>query len=644
MFPPMRLSSIPRLPLIAAGFLVAGALLSLLPAPAAALWRERVWLAGLVLTGLPVSWRTLRGMLRGNFAADVVAMLAIVGAIALGQPLAGLVVVLMQTGGEALEAYAVTRASSAVAALEADAPRSAHRINSGQLTDIAATDIAPGDELLVRPGELVPCDGVVVAGVSHLDTARLTGEAMPVRAVAGSALMSGSVNQEGALTIRATRSSQESQYARIVELVRSAQASKSPLQRTADRWAVWFTPLTLAACASAWFVSHDWTRVLAVLVVATPCPLILAAPVAIIGGINRAASRSIIVRNGGALEALASVNAAVFDKTGTLTIGQPSVRRVVSDAAHTTSSARSLAQPASHEDETEMTVSEVDATADRLLAMAAAVELGSGHLLARVIVRAAAENEALLAMATSLVETPGSGVKGVVDGVTVVVGSTEYVRKEMPTIADRLLAMDAQAVGLRAYIGTSAGELARIEFEDELRADLAAFFVSLRSLGITDTQLLSGDKLENVAKVAASVGITVFAGDLSPEDKVTRVRALEASGRRVLMVGDGTNDAPALSAATVGVALAGHGGGVVAEAADIVLLIDDPARVSEAVAIGRRSMRIARQSIGVGLGLSLFGMAIAASGHLTPIAGALAQEAIDVAVILNALRASFDVG
>jgi len=618
----MRLSSIPRLPLIAAGFLVGGALLALSPTPEAARWREGVWLAGLVLTGAPVSWRTLRGMLRGNFAADVVAMLAIFGAVALGQPLAGLVVVLMQTGGEALEAYAVTRASSAVAALEADAPRSAHRVIDGRVADIAAIEIVPGDELLVRAGELVPCDGVVLQGVSHLDTARLTGEAMPVRAVAGSALMSGSVNQEGALTIRATRTSQESQYARIVELVRSAQASKSPLQRTADRWAIWFTPLTLAACATAWFVSHDWTRVLAVLVVATPCPLILAAPVAIIGGINRAARRSIIVRNGGALEALASVNSAVFDKTGTLTIGQPSMRRIVSDAAN-------VQRPHA-------------ASPERLLAMAAAVELGSGHLLARVIVRAAAAEKTLQAIATSLVETPGSGVLGVVDGETVAVGSADYVRSAIPTLASRVSALDLDAEGLRAYVGTSAGDVARIEFEDELRADLAGFFASLRALGIVDTQLLSGDKSENVAKVASAVGIAVFAGDLSPEDKVRRVRALEARGRRVLMVGDGTNDAPALSAATVGVALAGHGGGVVAEAADIVLLIDDPARVTEAVAIGRRSLRIARQSIGVGLGLSLFGMAIAASGHLTPIAGALAQEAIDVAVILNALRASFD--
>ena len=614
----MRLAAIPRLPLFALLFLAAGTVCVLFPD--ATVWRDRIWLAGLLICGMPVVWRTFRELLRGHFASDVVAMLAIVGAIALGQPLAGLVVVLMQTGGEALEAYAVARASSAVQALEADAPRLAHRIVDGNVADIAATEIAPGDQLLVRPGELVPCDCTVILGTSHLDTARLTGEAVPVRAVPGSALMSGSVNQEGALTVNAIRSSQESQYAKIVELVRSAQASKSPLQRTADKWAVWFTPLTIAACATAWLVSHDWTRVLAVLVVATPCPLILAAPVAIIGGINRAARRSIIVRNGGALEALASVTTAVFDKTGTLTIGQPSMRRIIADE-HAGGSAAT----------------------DKLLRLAAAVEQGSGHLLARVIVDAATkQRHDVRVMATSLVEKPGSGVQGTVDGEVVAVGSADYVRETMPTLAARISALDADADGLRAYIGTSSGAVGRIEFADELRADLAPFFASLDRLGIRDAQLLSGDKTENVAKVANAVGIKTFAGDLSPEDKVNRVRALEKSGHRVLMVGDGTNDAPALSSATVGVALAGHGGGVVAEAADVVLLIDDPSRVIEAIAIGRRSLRIARQSIGVGLGLSLIGMAVAATGHLTPIAGALIQETIDVAVILNALRASFD--
>ncbi|GAB1344579.1 heavy metal translocating P-type ATPase [Gemmatimonas sp.] len=603
------------LPLIALGFLAAGALTPLvLPTDP---WRDRVWLAGLLIAGIPVAFRTLRGMLRGEFAADVVAMLAIVGSLLLGQPLAGLVVVLMQTGGEALDAYAVARASSAVKALEADAPRTAHRVWEARVSDIDAATIEPGDTLLVRPGELVPADGVVLHGTSHVDTSRLTGEPVPVRAGPGTRVMSGSVNQEGALTMRAERRSQESQYAKIVDLVRSAQASKSPLQRTADVWAVWFTPLTLAACAVAWLVSHDWTRVLAVLVVATPCPLILAAPVAIIGGINRAARRAIIVRHGGALEGLAKVDTAVFDKTGTLTVGKPQVAAVV-------------------------THNGVDAV--ELLAQAAAVEQGSGHLLARVIVAEAEARGAALTMASELVETPGRGVTGVVGGRWVVVGSPEFVREALlersPVTAGALGEMERDATGLRAYVGTEDGGLARIEFADQLRAELAPMFADLQALGLDEAYLYSGDKEANVRAIAAAVGITNFAGDLTAQDKVTRVMALEKRGRRVLMVGDGTNDAPSLSAATVGVALAGHGGGVVAEAADVVLLIDDPSRIPEAVRIGRRALFIARQSIAVGLGLSLVGMGFAAAGMLTPVAGALIQEAIDVAVILNALRAA----
>jgi heavy metal translocating P-type ATPase len=603
------------LPLLALTFLMAGATVGF-AAPVDP-WRNRVWLIGLLLTGLPVAWKTLRGMLRGEFAADVVAMLAIIGSLLLQQPLAGLVVVLMQTGGEALDAYAVARASSAVESLEADAPRTAHRLRDGVVHDIDADAIVPGDELLVRPGELVPCDGVVLSGTSHIDTSRLTGEPVPVRAAAGLRLSSGSVNQEGALTIRAERASRDSQYARIVELVRSAQASKSPLQRTADRWAVWFTPLTLGACLVAWLVSHEWTRVLAVLVVATPCPLILAAPVAIIGGINRAARRAIIVRSGTALEALSRVTVAVFDKTGTLTVGKPRVHEVLIDA---------------------------DGDARRVLARAAAVEQGSGHLLARVIVAEAEARQLPVAIATELLEAPGRGVSGRVDGALVAVGAHGFVRdwcaQAVPALVPRLDALDAGATGLRAYVATSDGELARVAFADELRPELAPMFRALEALGIAESHLLSGDKAANVAAVAQAVGIRSHAGDLTAEDKVQRVAALEAAGKRVLMVGDGTNDAPSLSTATVGVALAGHGGGVVAEAADVVLLVDDPGRIPEAVAIARRALGIARQSIGVGLGLSLVGMAFAATGMLTPVAGALIQEAIDVAVILNALRAA----
>ena len=598
--------------MVAAAALLAGLLVG--TATGDEVLRHRIWFGALLVTGAPVVWQTLRGMLRGQFAADVVATLAITGAALLDQPLPGLVVVIMQTGGEALEAWAVDRASNAVAALEADAPSTAQRVrDDGAVEEIGVADIVPGETLLVRPGALLPCDAVVVDGSSEVDTSRLTGEPVPVRAVAGTPLPSGAVNGRGALTVRAVRLASESQYARIVELVRTAQASKSPLQRVADRWAVWFTPFTLAACGLAWLISHDATRVLAVLVVATPCPLILATPVAVIGGISRSARRGIIMRHGGALEALARVNVAVFDKTGTVTVGKPEVASFHVD--------NGTAGPS-------------------LLAMAAAVEQGSGHLLARVLVEYALREGSVLPRARALQETAGRGVRGEVDGVQVAVGSPTFVAEQLPALAARLQSFDGARDGLRAYVGTSDGALGRVEFADALRPDLAGLFDALRTLGITRLLLLSGDQSTNVAKVAEALGIREYAGDLSPEDKVRRVEALQAEGARVVMVGDGTNDAPALSTASVGIALAGHGGGVSAEAADVVLLVDEPQRVADAILIGRASMRIARQSIGVGLGLSVIGMGFAAAGLLEPTAGAIAQEVIDVAVIINALRAA----
>jgi heavy metal translocating P-type ATPase len=575
-----------------------------------------VWLGGLVVVGAPVVWRTLRGALRGHFATDVVAMLAIVGAVAIGEPLAGLVIVLMQTGGEALERYAEGRASRAIHELEAAAPRTAHRLDLGTVADISADDIVVGDLLLVRPGELVPCDGVVTDGHSGVDASRLTGEPIPVEAGPGVSLMSGSVNGDGALTLRATALAQESRYARIVELVRHAQESKSPLQREADRYAVWFTPLTLIVCAVAYVTTHDPVRVLAVLVVATPCPLILATPIAIIGGINAAARRMVIVRNGGALEQLSRVDTAVFDKTGTLTVGMPEVSGV---------------RPAPGFGEEEV------------LRLAGAVEQGSGHLLARTIVHAAERRVGALPPARHLREAPGRGLSGDVDGREVAVGARTYILEQPGVTLDAVASLEHGGDGLRAYVAVDGRLAGIVDYADKLRPGIADVFADLKRLGIRRTLLLSGDHTPNARAVAEAVGITEVHGDLLPEDKVAVVHRLLLEGARVLMVGDGTNDAPALTAADVGIALAGHGGGITAEAADAVILVDEPARVVEAVRIGQRTLRVARQSIWVGLGLSVVAMGFAARGYIIPTVGALLQEAIDVAVILNALRTSASV-
>ena len=572
-----------------------------------------VWFVALVVLGVPVVWRTLRGVLRGQFASDLVAMLAIVVAIATMQPLAGLVIVLMQTGGEALERYAEGRASNAVRELEAAAPRIAHRMVGDAVSDIAVDAIVVGDRLLVRPGEMFPCDAEVIEGRSEVDVSRLTGEPVPVKAETGLTLPSGALNGQGPLTVKALKLSRESLYARIVELVRSAQGSKAPLQRLADQYAVWFTPVTLVACAIAYAISRDWLRVLAVLVVATPCPLILATPVALIGGINRAARRMIIVRTGAALEGLSRVRVAVFDKTGTLTIGRPVVDRVEA-------------------------VDQMPAEA--ALRLAAAVEVSSGHLLGRTVVEAATKNGETLPEATAVEEDPGRGISGTVEGHAVAIGSPRWLGDRTPARAAELRSLAERTEGLRAFVVVDGAPVAIVHYADTVRPGVAAVLARLTALGITRTLLLSGDHGPNAERVARELGIAEVKGDLLPEDKTSIVRAMVEQGEVVLMVGDGTNDAPALAAASVGIALAGHGGGITAEAADAVILVDDIDRVADAIEIGQRTIRVARQSIGWGLALSAAAMVVAGAGYLPPVIGAVVQEGIDVAVILNALRTS----
>jgi heavy metal translocating P-type ATPase len=590
--------------------LMAGAVASL---TGAASTGHAIWLVGAISMGLPLVLRTIRGAIAGRFATDIVASLSIAGAIALGQPLVALVIVVMQTGGEALEHYAEGRASAAVRELEAAAPRGAHLVRDGQVEEVPATSVTVGDVLLVRPGDLVPCDGVIVSGESELDTSSLTGESLPLRATVGTVVMSGMANALGSFHMRVTAPAERSQYARIVEAVRSAQSSKAPLQRLADQYAVWFTPITIGLCAIAIAVTRDWTRVLAILVVATPCPLILATPVAIIGGINRAAKRFIIIRHGGALERLSEADAAVFDKTGTITVGKPRLHDVLAASGF------------------ERTT---------VLRSAAAVEEHSSHLLARVLVDAAKTEGLSIAESSGHAETPGQGVLGTVDGRVVRVGSRAFVVPRCIGGSDAALPFDRLDSTLRAYVSIDDNLAGVIEYADELRAELPAVLASLRRSGVRRLVLLSGDHERIVHALADRAGISEAHGDLLPADKVRFIEQLKREGHVVMMVGDGINDAPALSSADIGIALAAHGGGITAEAADVVLLVDSLDRVGEAMSISRRTMRIARQSIWVGLGLSAAAMVIAALGALPPLAGAAIQEVIDVAVIVNALRTS----
>jgi heavy metal translocating P-type ATPase len=610
---PKKTSTLPNSPLFAlAGILLGGIEQVIFNMPQFA---HALWTVTLIGAGFPVVWRTLLAARRGNYATDVVASLSIITAAVIGQPLAGLVIVMMQTGGEALERFAERRASAAVRDLEKAAPRIAHLISESRgLVDVPVEQLRVGDVFIVRPGEMVPCDGTVLSGISEIDASQLTGEAIPVPAHEGTRVMSGSLNAHGVLSIRASARAAESQYSKIVELVREAQASKSPLQRLADRYAVWFTPATLLVCTVTFVLTGSWTSVLAILVVATPCPLILATPIAIIGGINRAARQKIIVRHGAALEMLSDATLAVFDKTGTLTIGKPAVRSVI-------------ALPGFTERE--------------VLTSAGAVEHGSSHLLARVVSEAAEKKYGPLPLSKQHREWPGEGLTGVIDDIDVVVGSRAFVSKHATQSLDAFDSATSTDAGLRAYLLISGAPAGIIEYADSLRPELKSFLDFISNLGLSRTVLLSGDRSANAEAVGLAAGIKEVHGELMPVDKAAMISRFRARGEVVLMVGDGTNDAPALSAADVGVALAGHGGGVTSEAADIVILVDDLGKVGNALAISRRTMRLAKQSIVTGLVLSGVAMIFAAYGFIQPTQGALLQEAIDVAVIMNALRASW---
>jgi heavy metal translocating P-type ATPase len=575
-----------------------------------------VWLITLVGGGAPLVWSTLQGMLRGRFASDVVAMLAILTAVIMGEYFAGVIVVLMQSGGEALERYGLRRASSSLEHLLARAPHTAHRKRADYLEEIAVAQVAVSDALVVRPGELIPVDGTLLSASADVDESALTGEPLAAGKQRDDRLLSGSVNAGGAFEMQAAALSSESQYAKIVTLVRQAQEEKPPIGRLADQYAVWFTPLTLLMCALGWLITGDPRTMLAVLVVATPCPLILATPIAVISGINRAADRGIIVKGGAAIEQVGRAKAVVFDKTGTLTLGTPVLDRVTLFNGH---------------------------SAVGLLRKAASVEQLSSHLLGRTLVQAAQADGGPLPLPDNFREVPGRGVEGHVEGEHILVGSPRFLAERLgpERIAGARGLREHGAAGdtLAAFVAVDLEPAGVVVFNDHLRPGVPDLVQRLHRLGVQRTVMLTGDRLVNARAIAADAGVDEVHADLLPEDKVAVLLKLKEQYDPIAMVGDGINDAPALATATVGIAMGAHGTGVSAEAADIVLLVDDVTRVGDAVEVGQRTLRVAKQSIYAGLGLSFALMMTAAFGLIPPAIGALAQEVVDVAVIVNALRA-----
>lgn len=592
----------------------------------------------IILVGaLPLLWKTFQQFLHKEFGVDVLAILAIGGSLLLGEYLAGALIVLMLSGGEALEAYALRRARSSLSALAERAPRTAHIWQGDELVSVPAEDIEVGIEIVVKPGELVPVDGVVTTGASSMSEADLTGEPMPVRKTVGMLVLSGSVNLDGVVEIRASKRSAESKYAQIVHLVEEAQTQKAPIHRLADRYSIVLTVVAVALAGLAWVLSGQSVSALAVLVVATPCPLILATPIAIMSGIDLAARNGLIVKSGASIEQLGQVDIAVFDKTGTLTLGLPKMTAIVLGAQG---------------------LQESDAEAEQatLLRLAASVEQLSTHILAHAVVEAAQTHALPLSAAEDFEEIFGKGVHGRVtlleedqkvpwlserERVEVAVGNRTFLHHLGMVVPETLLAERARRVDcgqICSFLVVEQEVRGLLVLEDIPRPELAQLSAHLHKAGIKETILLTGDSEMVAQQIGAIAQVDHVISRCLPENKVQTVKELERQGHRVLMVGDGINDAPALATATVGMAIGTQGLTAAATAADTVLLSTDILRVPRAVHLGRRVMRVALQGIWIGIGLSGVAMVFAAFGFIDPAAGAFLQEGIDVLVILNALR------
>jgi heavy metal translocating P-type ATPase len=567
------------------------------------------------IAALPVAATLLRDSVRtligGTLGVDIIALVAIAGALALGETFTAALIGLMVAGGNALEEYAEARARRELTALVSRVPRTAHRQDGEAITDIPVADTRPGDILLVKPGETLPVDGTVEGDAAVLDEAALTGEPLPVTRPHGDAARSGVVNAGAPFYLCATATAETSTYAAIVRLVHAAERERPPMERLADRWALFFLLFSLATAGAAWWLAGDPRRALAVMVVATPCPLILAAPVALVCGISRAARHGVIIKGGGALERLARVRTVLFDKTGTLTTGTPRVTGI---------------EPLPGFD------------ADQLLQFAASLDQVSQHVVAGAIVAAARAAGLSLSLPEAVEEMPGGGLAGRVGGRRVLVGSAallEAAGLRLPTrgAAARLAAAAAAAAWV-AVDGEVAGALL---LADRIRPETPRAIRELRAAGVERLVMVSGDRAASAEAVGTVLGLDAVFADQTPADKIAVVKA-ERAGGVTLMIGDGINDAPALAAADVGVAMGVRGAAAAAEAADVVLLVDRIDRVATALSSARRARFIAVQSIAAGMGLSAVAMAAAAAGYLPPVFGALLQEAIDVAVILNALR------
>ncbi|WP_226703105.1 heavy metal translocating P-type ATPase [Microbulbifer elongatus] len=579
------------------------------------------WIAAVVLMLAVATMDTLRAIVRRQAGVDLLALLTMVAALALSQHLAGAVIVFMFASGRALEEYSAGRARRELSALVERTPRVAHRRRlfgevpgkTFGIEDIPADSVRVGDELIVKPGEAVPVNGLLLSGSADLDESAVTGESTPCRRSRGDQLLSGVINAGSPLELQALKTAEHSTYAGIVRMVAEAQAGKAPFTRLADRYALWFIPPVLILAGAAWWLSGDPIRALAVLVVATPCPLILAAPVAMIAAISQAAKRGILIKNGTALEQLADIQNLLFDKTGTLTTGRPQLVGIEATEGF---------------------------PPDEVLRLAASLDQVSQHSTAQSLVAEARRRNLTLSIPQRVTEEPGEGLTGEVETHRVAVGSLALILDGASTdrwTKSRLRHMAQRGLS-GAFVSIDGRMAGVLLLADQIRLDTPRALRALHRAGIHRTIMLSGDRQDVAETVALSLGFDAVLAERSPADKVAAVKS-ECRRGNTGMVGDGVNDAPALAAADVGIAMGARGAGASSEAADVVLLVDRLDRLPDGLGIARRGRQIAVQSVVAGMALSILAMLVAAFGYLPPVLGALVQEGIDVAVILNALRA-----
>lgn len=568
------------------------------------------WILGVsaILNVFPLVWGMYEDFRSGSWGLDVLAITAIVTSVVLKEYWAGMIVVLMLTGGEALEDYAERRAKKELTSLLAHKPTKAHVIRKGKAVDIKASEIKIGDSISILPGEVVPVDAVVTDGESSFDESNLTGESLPVLKSTGHSLLSGSINSEGAITAKATATAENSQYEQIIKLVKSAASSQAPFVRLADRYAVPFTIFAYLLAGGAWITSGDPMRFLQVIIVATPCPLLLAAPIALISGMSRSARHGIIVKTGSSLERLAEVKTVAFDKTGTLTQGKPVVDQVITFQKERKS---------------------------EVLSLAAAIEQSSTHILAKAIVDAAGNENNKVTGAKQVKEVAGRGLEGRVQGKTVLVGRLSFIEESGIDIPSHVTATSINQT--TTFVAVNQQLVGMITFKDEIRQESKGMLTRLKELGIKHTLMVTGDNKHTAQQIAKKLGIEQVEAECLPGDKIRAVEAVK--DRPVAFVGDGVNDAPVLTASEVGIALGARGSTAASESADVVIMQDDVSRVATSIEIAKRTFFIAKQSILIGISISLGLMVVFSTGKFKPVTGAFLQEVVDVIVILNALRA-----